>query len=89
MKIWEQKTCIRFKKRTNEQDYAYIHIGAGCTSHVGRKGSRQLLSLNHGCWHTHVVAHELGHAFGFYHEQSRADRDTYITINWNNMNERK
>ncbi|XP_078369975.1 protein SpAN-like [Oculina patagonica] len=80
MEEWTTKTCIRFKRRTSEQAYINFVFGAGCSSFVGRTGRPQNINLAQGCWFRGIVAHEIGHAIGFYHEQSRPDRDTYITV---------
>lgn len=85
MKLWTDSTCVRFKPRTNERNYAHFYIGGGCSSYVGPVGGRQMISLARGCWRPSIVSHEIGHCLGFYHEQSRPDRDNYVTIIWNNI----
>ncbi|XP_064459114.1 zinc metalloproteinase nas-4-like [Ornithodoros turicata] len=82
---YHEKTCIRWKPRTYERDFVFIVRGVGCYSNVGRTGGQQYLSLGNGCVYHGTVLHEMMHAVGFYHEQSRADRDRYVTVFWHNI----
>merc|ERR1712080_781224 len=85
--MYRKYTCIRWvPKRRSHDDYVYIYRGIGCHSAVGRSGNgRQDLSLGNNCVHLGVVVHEMMHAVGFWHEQSRPDRDKYVKIYLGNV----
>ncbi|XP_067015626.2 hatching enzyme 1.2-like [Anabrus simplex] len=82
-------TCIRFLPYTGaERDYLYVtHDNTGCWSAVGRTGGPQQLNLQSpGCTTTlGTIIHEFMHAIGFLHEQNRYERDSYVIINWQNI----
>lgn len=74
------------------------HFTDGCYTYVGLRTSLenqgQILNLatkgptqapTSDCATLGIVSHELLHTLGLYHEQSRFDRDTYVTINFDNI----
>ncbi|MCU0497495.1 MAG: M12 family metallopeptidase [Anaerolineae bacterium] len=82
---WESITPIRFVQRTAQHaHYVYFKDGFGCASYVGMIGGRQDILLAAGC-SVGATIHEIGHAVGLWHEQSRADRDQYVQINFENI----
>lgn len=76
---WESRTGVRFVARTNQAAYVEFVPGNGCSSYIGRTGGRQPINLASGCT-TGSVIHEIGHAVGLWHEQSRSDRDQYVKV---------
>lgn len=86
LQSFHASTCIRFVPRQNEYDYIMVESRDGCFSSLGKEGYGQILSLNkQGCLYHGVVQHEVMHALGFQHEQTRSDRDYYVRINWENI----
>ncbi|MET0782492.1 MAG: M12 family metallopeptidase [Microbacterium sp.] len=86
---WTANTRIRFVERTAANQAQFPNFVAftvqdGCWSQVGMRGNRQEISLAAGCG-LGAAIHEIGHAVGLWHEQSREDRDRHVRINWANI----
>ena len=48
-------------------------------------GGAQIISIGAGCVEKPIVQHEILHALGRIHEQSRMDRDQYVNVFLNNV----
>jgi hypothetical protein len=87
---FQTNTCLRFIERTNEA--AYLNIvdnEVGCFSWIGRMNQHQpqKVNLGRGCWSKGIAIHELMHAIGFWHEHQRTDRDQYVQVHQDNIEE--
>uniref|UniRef100_A0A8C2WH30 Metalloendopeptidase n=1 Tax=Cyclopterus lumpus TaxID=8103 RepID=A0A8C2WH30_CYCLU len=80
-------SCIHFRPYQNgDNEWLSIESRDGCYSFVGRQGGAQTVSLSRqGCLYHGTVQHELLHALGFNHEQTRSDRDNHIRVQWENI----
>jgi len=86
---WEQRTHRRFVERTvdnanNFPNFVAFEQQDGCWSFVGMRGGRQVISIGAGCG-LGAAIHEIGHAAGLWHEQSREDRYQFVRIIWENI----
>ena len=84
IKHWEANTSLKFVLRTSQSNYVYFTNGSGCSSYVGMIGGKQNITLSSSCTTGNTI-HEIGHAIGLWHEQSRVDRSSHITINYQNI----
>lgn len=79
---------VRLVARTGEANYVQFTntSDAGrCSSYVGlQNAGPQSIWIGSYC-STGNVIHEIGHAFGLWHEQTRNDRDSHVKIHWENI----
>ncbi|XP_063707740.1 blastula protease 10-like [Culicoides brevitarsis] len=91
-------SCLKFighENATGLTDYVdVVNTGSGCSSKVGRMGGRQTLNLatneiEKGCFRLATIMHEFIHALGFYHMQSTHNRDDYVEVKYENIEDGK
>jgi uncharacterized protein (TIGR03437 family) len=86
---WNTHTPVRLVPRTIEAAYVRFRKHASaCSSNVGRIGREQFINLADNC-STGAVIHEIGHAVGLFHEQSRTDRDFHLRMIEDNVDKRE
>jgi Astacin (Peptidase family M12A) len=84
VKYYNTSTNLKWIPRSDEEDYVEFSPSSGCASYVGRRGGRQPILLAWYCSYS-AVLHEMGHALGFQHEQTRPDRDESVTVHWDKI----
>ncbi len=70
---------VRLVPRTVEANYVEFIGADGNSSQIGMRGGKQNIRLTADA-PVGTVVHEILHAIGIYHEQSRSDRDSFIEI---------
>src|SRR5437773_4054211 len=84
MDEWQAVANVQFLPRSVEWDYVHIQASTVNNSPVGRQGFEQVMNIT--SWgNRFIMGHELGHTLGFWHEQSRGDRDQYIRVETANI----
>lgn len=90
---YASSTPIHWQPRAGETDYVKFSslpansVDCGFSDSIGRSGGLQniMISLATGCANLGTYTHEMGHAIGLEHEQTRTDRDYYVNVRFENI----
>jgi hypothetical protein len=80
---------IQFTPRGTQANYVNFDFDSSdlsgtCESYVGMIGGEQDVTGSYACA-LGTLLHEMGHVVGLFHEQSRSDRNSFVTFNYANV----
>jgi len=81
MASWSAVANLNFTRCLNDACAgAHLHFqnSDGNNSPIGRQATANTINILN--WQQFVIAHEIAHTLGFWHEQCRTNRGSYITI---------
>jgi hypothetical protein len=88
MRRWESVCGVKFIEVT-PRSYAYeikkILGSSSWTSSIGENNISCFFNYGYSGNPLKHIIHELGHCLGLIHEHQRPDRDSYVTIIWENI----
>jgi hypothetical protein len=86
----KEKDVVELRPYDPKKDKAYVHFKQGsshCYAQVGYTGAVTQVALNEKCGEPEIF-HEVFHVMGFFHEQNRFDRNHFVKILWENIDEK-
>ena len=88
IRYFNENTAVQFVPYEGQAEDAIFFVpdDKNCASYIGRIGGIQPIMVADKCGQQEMI-HELMHALGFVHEHSRTDRDSYLEILWDNIQE--
>ncbi|KAF1762527.1 hypothetical protein GCK72_010789 [Caenorhabditis remanei] len=87
IQFWNDNSCLSFNEDNNANNRLFMSSAGGCWSYVGKQVDMpyQVVSVGPNCDTLGTATHELMHALGFWHQQSRSDRDDYVYVDFSNI----
>ncbi len=83
LREWELAANVHFVPRTNQSQYVRLRFGYQQGTNTFVLGTPPVMTVD--TLARSQVGHEAGHLLGLQHEHVRTDRDSFITVNFSNL----